>query len=421
MISFSDYKKHLVHGESDIGKVYRDNSNMILEQTWNRDIQSKKCYIYDYYHDDKPWKNERITHENTTKTPIDAKFIITQGQSIDKDRVAVMLQFKPSQKFRFEKGDDLYYYEREYKNKYNSNFPIGMYCDIPDENGDYYKWIICAKQTDNQFVKYLILPANYRFSWVETEGNNRIIRRVWGATRSQNSYNSGLWTAYYTTEIENQFKAILPMNPITEKIFYTNDANQNQRFIISAMTFNPRSWQVSKVEDMLMGEFGLVRLTFIQVAFNKDVDYIEYNALNPDGSKDVYAMYANYYDSYVAPSFPTNNAKDEDNALTICNLKATTNSIKVGGSYKTISAIFSKKGDDVTDKYLHLMSKDSWRFYIENDEIVDKELVAVLEHTDANKIKIRFSNDYKYLGKVLIVRCIVGDILGEMSLDIVNL
>ena len=187
MPSLSEYKTYLSHQGSMIGQAYKNNADMIMEQTWSRDIQSKKCYIYDYYHDDQPWLNEGMTYENTIKTPIDAKFIIVQSQSIEKDRVTVMLQFKPSQKLRFNDGDDLYYYETYYKSKYGSNFPIGLYCDIADENGVYHKWIICAKQISNQFTKYLILPANYRFSWVETSKNKRVIRRVWGATRSQNS------------------------------------------------------------------------------------------------------------------------------------------------------------------------------------------------------------------------------------------
>ena len=187
MPSLLQYKAYLSRPNNVIGQEYKKNSDLIMEQTWDRDIQSKKCYIYDHYHDDQPWLNEGMTYNNTTKTPIDAKFIITQKQSIDKDRVTVMLQFKPSEKLRFNEGDDLYYYERDYKGVYNSDFPIGMYCDIPNEKGVYHKWIICAKQISNQFTKYLILPANYRFSWVETSGDKRIIRRVWGATRSQNS------------------------------------------------------------------------------------------------------------------------------------------------------------------------------------------------------------------------------------------
>ena len=72
------------------------------------------------------------------------------------------------------------------------------------------------------------------------------------------------------------------------------------------MTENPRTWKVSKCEDMLMGDFGLMRLTFVQEAFNNATDFVDYDATNPDGSKDVYAMYANYHESSVIPEEDTN-------------------------------------------------------------------------------------------------------------------
>ena len=188
MPSLSDYRNILSNQNNcNLGMSHKKDSDMIMEQTWNRDAQSKKCYIYDYFHDDQPWLNEGMTYDNTTKTAIDAKFIVTTAQSIDKDRVTVMLQFRPSEKFRFGENDELYYYETDYRGRYNCKFPCGMYCDIPDENDIYHKWIICAMQISNQFTKYLILPANYRFTWIEANGDKRVIRRVWGATRSQNS------------------------------------------------------------------------------------------------------------------------------------------------------------------------------------------------------------------------------------------
>ena len=418
MPSLSEYKKFLSHRDNTIGQVHKSNSDMIMEQTWNNDIQSKKCYIYDYYHDDQPWLRDGMTYENTTKTPIDAKFIMTTSQSLDKDRVTVMLQFRPSEKLRFSEGDDLYYYETDYRGKYNCDFPCGLYCDIPDENGVYHKWIICAKQIGNQFTKYLILPANYRFSWIESNGDKRIIRRVWGATRNQNSYNSGLWTAYYATEIENQFKAILPMNPITEKVFYVNDANQNQRLIISAMTENPRVWKVSKCEDMLMGDFGLMRLTFVQEAFNEAIDFVDYNATNPDGSKDVYAMYANYHESSLIPTYDIEFGSPSYG----CVLSSSTNTIKAGGSYKTITAKFyDSSGVDVTDNYISALSVDSWSCYIDDVDIKNSGLITLLNQTESNKIKIKFANNMDYLSRVLVIKCSIEDIIGELSLEITNL
>lgn len=418
MPSLSEYKARLSYNGNTSGQAYKNNSDMIMEQTWDRDIQSKKCYIYDYFHDNQPWLNEGMTYENTTKTPIDAKFIVTQSQSMDKDRVSVMLQLKPSAKLRFCEGDDLYYYETDYKGRYNSNYPCGMYCDIPDDNGVYRKWIICAKQISDKFIKYLILPANYRFTWIENDGGERVVRRVWGATRSQNSYNSGLWTAYYSTEVENQFKAILPMNSITEKIFYVDDSNQNQRFIISAMTSNARTWQVSKCEDMLMGEFGLMRLTFVQVAFNPAVDFIDYDAVNPDGSKDVYAMYANYYESSVAPIV----TPQSGSSTKVCKLLSSTNTIKSGGSYKTITAkLYDELGADVTEKYLSYISTESWSFYIDGVEISNTGLITILKQEEVNKIKVRFANNDDYLTKTLLIQCVMDNVVGELSLEIVKL
>lgn len=418
MPSLYEYKAHLANNGNTNGMAYKNNSDMIMEATWNRDLSAKKCYIYDYYHDDQPWRNEGMTYENTTKTPIDAKFIINQSQSIEKDRVEVMLQFRPSEKLRFEQGDDLYYYETEYKARYNMSYPCGMYCDLPDDKGVYHKWLICAKQIGNQFIKYLILPCNYRFSWIETNGDQRIIRRVWGATRSQNSYNSGLWSDFYTTQTENQFKAMLPMNLITEKIFYTNDTNQNQRLIISAMLNNPIVWQVSKCETMLMGEFGLMRLTFKQVAFNDSTDCIDRNATNPDGTKDVYAMYANYLDSTVTPVEPSDPIVQGNT----CVLSSSTSTIKSGGSYKTITANFyDGDGTDIAENYLSELSVANWQFFIDETEVTDSDLITVLAQTQTNKVKVKFAKNDDYLTKVLVVRCTVQGVVGELSLEITNL
>ena len=210
----------------------------------------------------------------------------------------------------------------------------------------------------------------------------------------------------------------MPLNPITEKVFYVNDANQNQRLIISAMTENPRTWKVSKCEDMLMGDFGLMRLTFVQEAFNEATDFVDYNATNPDGSKDVYAMYASYYESSVVPEEDVSVEVNSDT----CVLSASTNTIKVGGSYKTIAATFyDSSGANITDTYLPELSVSNWKFYIDNVEIENGDLITVLEQTNANKVKVRFSNDMNYLTKILVVKCTIGDIVGQLSLEITNL
>lgn len=170
-----------------IGQALKNDSDFLMESTWFHDPQSKKAYIYDYFHDDQPDKNKGMTYENTTKTSVDIKFIVKSYQSVDKDQVEFYLQFRPSQKFEFDKDDELYYFETDYKNIYKSSFPIGLYVDIPNSRGAYEKWIIVDQEYANQFQKFLILPCDYQLMWIEKCGQNRIKRKMWSVLRNQNS------------------------------------------------------------------------------------------------------------------------------------------------------------------------------------------------------------------------------------------
>ena len=413
MSSFSFYKNILQQQGSSIGQVHQHQSDMIMENTWDFDLQSKKCFIYDYYHDDQPWLSKGMTYENTTKTPIDLKFIINSYQTFDKDQVVYHIQFKPSQKLNFNNKDDLYYYETDYRSKYDAEFPIGMYCDIPDDKGIYRKWLIVGKEIANQFTKYLVLPCNYYFHWIDSIDGKKIIRKIWGITRSQNSYNSGLWTDYMTTSVENQFKAILPTNLITERLFYTNSERQNQRFIISAHISYPIVWQVSKVETMTSGYFGLIRLTFTQDKWNPNTDFIDDTAINADGSKDIYAMYADYNDTNLS-------AKDIDKSC--CSIAVSNNKIKIGGSYKTLSLIIP---DSSLDMFNYNNSEFEWSATIDGVDVTNLNLITWLPQTTIGKMKIKLNNNRKYLSKKLIVFCTVrnehGSINGSVELDIVSL
>lgn len=174
-----------------VGRTNHTNANMAMEATWNNDIASRRCYIYDYFHDDDKAHNQGMTYEDTTKTEIDCKFLVTQYQSLAKDRVEYHIMFRPSQPLRFDDDDELYYYEKDFVERYGATFPIGLYIDIPDENAVYHKWLICMNELGNQFPKYSVLPCNYYYHWIEFNGGERIKRKMWGVSRSQNSYNSG--------------------------------------------------------------------------------------------------------------------------------------------------------------------------------------------------------------------------------------
>ena len=128
-----------------LGEKLKSDSDKLMELTWNGDLQSKVGYIYDYAHDDQPDINHHMTYEHTTKTRVDVKVIVKSYSSMDKDQPEFYLQFKPSQKYEFENNDELYYFEKDYRQKFDMEFPIGTFIDLPDDRGIYRKWIICEK------------------------------------------------------------------------------------------------------------------------------------------------------------------------------------------------------------------------------------------------------------------------------------
>lgn len=382
------------NGAKTVGQMYKEQSDWSMEYTWDNDIQSKVCYIYDYFHDDKPLQNKHMTYENTTKTRIDAKFIVSQYGSISKDQVAFHIMFKPSQSIEFNIGDELYYFETDYRNKYNILFPISMYIDIPNDRGIYEKWLIHSAEYGNQFIKYNVLPCNYLFEWIETSGESRFKRRMWGVERQQLSYTSGVWKDYNFESLDNVDKAFLPLNEITENIRYNNDENFSQRFVISAKIDNPLVWRVTKLENTR--PLGILQLTFKQTSYDEHKDYVE-----KDDNGNIIGMWADYYGREVSPTDELIPDLEDLNTV-IGKIKSSTSTIKVGGSYKTLTAqVFDSYGNDITDSY-----KDyefNWSYDIDG-EVIDS-FVIWRKTNDFNQIKLKLSNNKSYLNQVMNVKC----------------
>lgn len=400
MPSFREAKR--IYGSNlTIGQQLKQMSDMAMEETWDNNIQSKVCYIYDYYHDNQPDKKDHMTYERTTKTRIDAKFIVKSYQSIDKDQVDYYIQFKPSQPVEFTKNDQLYYYEQDFRRKYGAEFPTGLYCDIPDEKGVYRKWMIILSEPANQFTKYLVLPINYNFMWIERNGKERIKRRMWAVLRSQNSYNSGLWTDLRFTMQENQDKVLLPLNSITDKIWYTDDQSKTMRVLVSAFTDHPIAWKISKVENSQ--PLGIQRLTLYQTFFEQNHDYIE-----KDSDGYIIGMWADYFSDGVTPTDPSTPTFLPS---VYSKISASTDSLKVGGSYKTLTLnIFKDSDDDITKEYSD--ATFTWSCSIGDEDWTDK---VTWRPAAYNQMKVKFPDDRSQLTKLITFKCTV--IKGDISFD----
>ena len=393
------------NGAKTIGQIYKEQSDWAMEQTFENDIATKTCYIYDHFHDDFFTDEhgitrslaEGMTYENTNKTKIDAKFIIKSYQSMDKDQVEYYLMFRPSQLVRFNEGDDLYYYETDFKKRYSATFPIGLWVDLPDDRGVYHKWLICRNEPANQFPKYLILPANYELMWVE---KNNEKRRMWCVLRQQMSYTSGVYVDRVFGHTDNQNKLILPMNSITEKFWYTDDDSKNMRVIVSALMENPTVWKITKCESA--SPLGLQKLTLYTNFFNEHTDYV---------NLETGEMYANYFDSEIAPTDPSTPTTPPSSIT--ARISASTSTIKVGGSYKNLTVnLFNDSNEDITTEYADAIF--TWTCSIDNEDWTDK--VTWRAGTEYNQKKVKFPNDSSVIGKILSVKCkIVKDDLSIES------
>lgn len=377
------------NGAKTIGQIYKEQSDWAMEQTWWNDPQSKVAYIYDYFHDDQPEIKDHMTYENTTKTRIDIKFIVKSYQSMDKDQVDYYIQFRPDEKFDFTEKDELYYYEKDFHKKYGADYPIGMMIDIPDDRGIYHKWLICRDEPANQFPKFLILPLNYRLYWIEQDGDKRYKRNMWCAIRMQSSYTSGSYVDKVFSRPDNQTKLWFSMNSITEKFWYSDDNDKNMRLIVSAPIKEPVTWRITKCENAQ--PLGIQKLTLYQDRFNEHTDYV---------NLETGEMYANYFDSEIAPTDPST-PTTPPSSITV-RISASTSTIKVGGSYKNLTVnLFNDSNEDITTEYAD--ATFTWTCAIDDEDWTDK--VTWRAGTEYNQKKVKFPNDASVIGKILSVKC----------------
>ena len=372
-----------------IGQIYKEQSDWAMEQTWWNDPQSKVAYIYDYFHDDQPEIKDHMTYENTTKTRIDIKFIVKSYQSMDKDQVDYYIQFRPDEKFDFTEKDELYYYEKDFHKKYGADYPIGMMIDIPDDRGIYHKWLICRDEPANQFPKFLILPLNYRLYWIEQDGDKRYKRNMWCAIRMQSSYTSGSYVDKVFSRPDNQTKLWFSMNSITEKFWYSDDNDKNMRLIVSAPIKEPVTWRITKCENAQ--PLGIQKLTLYQDRFNEHTDYV---------NLETGEMYANYFDSEIAPTDPSTPTTPPSSIT--ARISASTSTIKVGGSYKNLTVnLFNDSNEDITTDYAD--ATFTWTCSIDDEDLTDK--VTWRAGTEYNQKKVKFPNDASTIGKILSIKC----------------
>lgn len=241
-MDIASYKNYLSSHGRNLGEIKKKQSDMLMDYTFDRDPTYKEGMLY-----------------NANLEPLEIvefKFQKAQVYTINKDQVEYFVQFKtdyhPEKKYNT--GSKIYRLYDDNKER------ISFYLDIPDDDGDIYKWLIVGRNNDNAFVRYNVLQCNWTFEWMI----DRQYHSCLGVMRSRNNYNSGVWSDGFTTSVENQTQFFVPTNDVTRTIDY------DVRFMITDNPIHPKTYEVSKVEDTF--PLGLLKITLVQDHYNAHTD-----------------------------------------------------------------------------------------------------------------------------------------------------
>ena len=167
--------------------------------------------------------------------------------------------------------DPDYYVEfRPNEHKRNKNIRVGAMIFIPDDVGVYNLWLIVATDKRPQFPQYYVLQMNWllKFGTYQSNvmGSDRPqIYFQWCVNRARNSYNSGVWTDYITTSVENQDAIWLATSAVSRQLWYDtrliiDDAFQSSDKVVA--------WKVSKVERT--HPIGISKFTVTQELYDAE-------------------------------------------------------------------------------------------------------------------------------------------------------
>ena len=391
-----------------IGKQIKADADRIMDETFDLDVTTRLCYIYDYFHDDVITKDiceygkDYTPPIGSAKIPVKLKFLIKSYKSLSKDDPEYYIQFTMSDWNKVIDDPDnqtiIPEYFTQYK-RFGVHYPVGLYVDIPDDRGVYWRWLVVYEDVANQFPKFGVVRCNYQLDWIANNKDGRFKRAMWGAQRTQSSYNSGIYSFDKTTVMEMQSKFWLPWNSISNEIFY------NQRIILSMPMEIPLTWQISKIENTTPR--GVVMITIYQDTFNPKTDYID------KSEPTHWRMYADYYKFPAEPETDESQSQVEEPPKGSGTVTSTTALFKIGGTWKTLTANFyNEDGEEIVpDSY-------AWAFRM-GDGTDATFLVETKESTSNNKIKVKFLGDESYVGKQLIATCLASGITGEESFDII--
>ena len=393
---FEDFKTRMARNGSHMGQVLKNQSDMIMDATFTRDIAFRKCYIlksgaiFPAQNETEYRKAKNVFFGRDKYEPekmsqfeeIDCKYLVHTYASLDKDAVDYYLQFRPN------------------AHGSNHNIRVGALVFIPDDIGEYNLWMIAARDDRPQFPQWYVLQCDWLLKWnaynSKVQGNDRPKTMFqWAVSRSQNSYNSGLWQDYIVERVENQRKIWLPTTPVTDKIWY-----DTRVFIDSNFTLEGESvaWKVSKVERT--APLGVSKFTMVQELYDNEdwsarlIDTYE-TTDKPDASLGLDYYWTGRIDSVGFDSFGKSEIKYSGKGT-----------IRVGYSKKFTAHFYnSEDGMDISENAVpqwEIVLPDGTEFKAVDFDQLENLTCKLDEYGD--ELTVKCKKDYNLIGSTFLIR-----------------
>ena len=352
---FEHYKSRMAHRGANMSEMLRMQSNMVIEQTWMNDPNARRVYVV---------KVARGIPQVTDKHElIDVKFNVDTYQKVGADEPAYHLQF------------------RHGAEKRNPDIGVGSYVYMEDEDGEWKWWMITTLDERPQFRQYTINECNWTLGWV-ADGK---IYYTLGVLRNASTTREADENSY-TTAVNGNAVFWASTNAETQLI------GHNQRFLISdAGRMPPLAFSVGSISDTRpvgITKFVLTQTTFDQVHDNADL------------------MLASYYVDGVEPVEP--DIMQELSGTATISYSGTRPTIKVGGSQKVFTPVFSNEGTTVTQ----------WLVSDENGDISGNTNYTI--ERDGELLKLKVGLNYNLISTILIVQLVGSDgSTAELSVEVI--
>ena len=341
---FEHYKSRMAHRGANMSEMLRMQSNMVIEQTWDRDPNYRRVYVV---------KVSRGLPEVTDKHElVDVKFNVDTYQKAGADEPAYHLQF------------------RHGAEKHNTDIGVGSYVYMADEDGEWKWWLILGLDERPAFRQYHIAECNWELGWILDGKIYRHLVVLRSGSSGDVDENS------YTSTVDGTLSAWMPTTNDSAMISY------NQRFLISDERRSvPLAWETSKIEDTQ--PFGITKIKMKQTTYDETHD-------NAD------LMLAGYYSTSVEPTEP--DIEQELSGTASITFSGTKPTIKVGGSWKIFTPVFSVEGITV----------DKWLISDENGDISGDTENYTIKY-EGELLKLKVAANYYLIKKTLIVQVVGSD------------